>query len=68
MEGYMKEVLDSLQGMQTKIDEIQGSLVETSSMVMATNQRAEDLTSRLAAIESNPNMASPGVTSQISNQ
>ncbi|KAK1670478.1 hypothetical protein QYE76_058637 [Lolium multiflorum] len=62
MEGYMKQVLDSLQGMQSKIDEIQGALVETTSAVAAGQHRAEELTARLAAIESSPRTALKHVT------
>ena len=54
MEAYMKQVLDSLNGMQTKIDEIQESLADTTMAVAASHQRADDLASRLAAIESSP--------------
>jgi DNA-binding protein YbaB len=62
MEGYMKQVLDSLQGMQSKIDEIQGALVETTSAVTAGQHRAEELTARLTAIESSPRTALKHVT------
>jgi hypothetical protein len=58
----MKQVLDSLQGMQSKIDEIQGALVETTSAVAAGQHRAEELTARLAAIESSPRTALKHVT------
>ncbi|KAK1627678.1 hypothetical protein QYE76_001993 [Lolium multiflorum] len=51
MEGYTKQVLDSLQGMQTKIDEIQGSLAETTTTVVAGQQRMGDIANRLAAVE-----------------
>lgn len=58
----MKQVLDSLQGMQSKIDEIQGALVETTSAVTAGQHRAEELTAHLAAIESSPRTALKHVT------
>ena len=53
----MKQVLDSLNGMQTKIDEMQGSLADTTTVVTAGQQRIDDLTIRLAALESSPRTA-----------
>jgi hypothetical protein len=62
MEGYMKQVLDSLQGMQTKIDEIQDSLVETTTAVVAGKQRADDIATRLAVVESSTSTALKHIT------
>ena len=50
----MKQVLDSLSGMQTKIEELQTSISATSSALTAGQHRAEELASRVTAIESNP--------------
>jgi hypothetical protein len=54
MEGYMKQVLDSLGGMQAKIDELQISLGEKTTAVTVSQQRAEDISARMIALEQNP--------------
>jgi hypothetical protein len=54
MEGYVKQVLDSLGGMQAKIDELQMSLGETTTAVTVSQQRAEDISARMIALEQNP--------------
>jgi TolA-binding protein len=57
MEGYMKQVLDSLQGMQAKIDELQGQLATTTTTVVLGQQRSDDVAARLAALEASTHTA-----------
>lgn len=57
MEGLMKQVLDSLDRMQTKIDEIQEQITATSAIVASGQQTTDALTTRLTALEISPRTA-----------
>lgn len=57
MEGLMKQVLDSLNGMETKIDEIQEQITATSAAVASGQQTTDALATRLTALEISPRTA-----------